>query len=144
MRDLTARVRKVYDARQVTILLITIIVVVVVGLAEAARSRSQLAAQARRITALSCEGAVESRALQLGFVDALVAAAQRTRNPAENGERAEQAERYRASEHARIVGAGVPPQCEGVMWRREYLDAIDEAVERQRQRSADRAAALNR
>jgi hypothetical protein len=72
MRDLTRRVRTVYDARQVTILLLTIIVIVVVGLAEAAHSRSQLAAQSARIAAqarrtdeAACLGATDSRQVLL-------------------------------------------------------------------------------
>jgi len=144
MRDLTRRVRTVYDARRVTILFAVILIIFVIGFAEAARSRGHLAAQDRRITALSCEGAVESRALQLGFVDSLVAAANASRDPSENGRRAERAEQYRESEHARIVGPDVPPQCEGVLWRHEYLDAIDAAVARQQRQAAVSYAALNR
>jgi hypothetical protein len=68
MRDLTRRVRTVYDARRVTILFAVILVVIVAGLAEARHQRNglaeqdeRIAAQAKRTDEAACLGATDSR-----------------------------------------------------------------------------------
>lgn len=71
--------------------------------------------------ALSCAGTIEGRALLLGFVDRLVATA------SQDGD-VERAEQFRRAERKRILGTGVPPGCDGVMGRGDYVDAVDMSV----------------
>lgn len=88
---------------------------------------------------VSCNGSIENRALLIGFVDSLVATAQA--DDEENGESTRRAEEFREAERLRILGSGVPPQCDGVMSRDNYVREVDEGVERQARGSTSAALA---
>jgi hypothetical protein len=77
----------------------------------------------------SCAGEINRIAADIAFVDSLVATAQS--GDERDGEDTARAEAFRESEHDRILGSGVPPACDGVKVRAEYVREVDEAVARQ-------------